>query len=168
LNVFFCCINPRILYNINEDIAGGHIAMIEFEALKKILQDSYDANPFALLLQMKLTEMEPGRVIVEMPVVEGKHTNLHGFAHGGALASLADTAMGAVCATYDKKVVTLNMSMNYIKPALAGGLVKAVARVVHNGRSTLVVEASLYDQTGILLAKSTATFYVVGNFYGSI
>lgn len=139
-----------------------------FLNLKNILNRIYDANPFVQLLQMVITDMEPGLVTIEMPVVENKHTNLHGFAHGGALASLADTAMGTVCATFDKKVVTLNMSMNYIKPAIAGEIVKAVARVLHNGRSTLVVEAEMTDRAGVLLVKSTGTFYVVGNFSDSI
>jgi acyl-CoA thioesterase len=139
-----------------------------FGDLKQILNRVYEANPFVQLLQMKITDMGPGLVTLQMPVVEDKHTNLHGFAHGGAEASLADTAMGLVCATFDKKVVTLNMSMNYLKPALAGELVKAVARVVHNGRTTLVVEADLLDQSGTLLAKSMGTFFVVGNFSGSI
>ena len=76
--------------------------------------------------------------------------------------------MGSVCATFDKKVVTLNMNMSYIKAALSCQTVRAVAHVLHNGRSTMVVEADLLDKNGELLAKASGTFYVVGDFSGSI
>lgn len=142
--------------------------MATFENLEKLLRNTYNANPFVRLLQMKLVKFEPGFVILEMPIVKETHTNLHGIAHGGALASLADTAMGAVCATFDKKVVTLSMNMNYLKPAPAEELVRAVARTVHNGRSTVVAEAELLNCDDILLAKTSGTFFVVGNFSSGI
>lgn len=140
----------------------------KFEELLRILKETYDKNPFVTLLEMDFVRMEPGSVTLEMPVVVGKHTNLHGIAHGGALASLADTAMGAVCATFDKKVVTLNMNMSYIKAALSCQKVRAVARVIHNGRSTMVVESEVLDKNGELLAKASGNFYVVGDFSGGI
>lgn len=139
-----------------------------FEDLEKILRNIYNANPFVQLLQMKFVRFEPGSVILEMPIVKETHTNLHGIAHGGALASLADTAMGAVCATFNKKVVTLSMNMNYFKPAPAEEVVRAVARTVHNGRTTVVVEAELQNKDGVMLAKTSGTFFVVGNFSGGI
>lgn len=147
---------------------GGYGVTEKFENLLKILKETYDKNPFVTLLEMNFVKMEPGSAILEMPVVVGKHTNLHGIAHGGALASLADTAMGAVCATFDKKVVTLNMNMSYIKAALSCQTVRAVARVIHNGRSTMVVESEVLDKNGELLAKATGSFYVVGDFSGGI
>lgn len=142
--------------------------MATFEDLEKILRNTYNANPFVRLLEMKFVSFEPGVIILEMPVVKEKHTNLHGISHGGALASLADTAMGAVCATFDKKVVTLSMNINYLKPAPAEEVVRAVAHAVHNGRTTVVAEAELLNKDGILLAKTSGTFFVVGNFSGGI
>ena len=142
--------------------------MATFEDLEKTLRNIYNANPFVRLLQIKFVKFEPGLVILEMPIVKETHTNLHGIAHGGTLASLADTAMGVVCATFDKKVVTLNMNINYLKPAPAEESVRAVARTVHNGQSTVVAEAELLNRDGILLAKTSGTFFVVGNFSGSI
>ena len=42
--------------------------------------------------------------------------NIHGFVHGGALFSLADTAAGAASFTSGRDSVTLSGTINYIKP----------------------------------------------------
>ncbi|MBU2704039.1 acyl-CoA thioesterase [Sporomusaceae bacterium BoRhaA] len=131
---------------------------------KNCLQAVYKKNPFINLLEMKITALEAGRITMTMPVVFGKHTNVHQIAHGGALASLADTAMGLACGTLDQKVVTMDMNINFVRGAKPDQLVYAHAEVIHQGKKTLVVEAAVVDSEEKLLAKSRGTFFVVGRF----
>lgn len=134
------------------------------DRLKENLEFIYDRNPFVQLLEMRLVQLESGKAVLTMPVVMDKHTNLHGIAHGGALASLADTAMGVACGTLGSKVVTVDMNINLMQGARPGGTISAKAEVLHHGKSTIVVDAGIFSEEGKLLAKSRGTFFVVGRF----
>jgi 1,4-dihydroxy-2-naphthoyl-CoA hydrolase len=132
--------------------------------LKENLVTMYDENPFINLLDISIGRVEEGRVELCMPVIAGKHTNLYNIAHGGAIASLADSAMGIACATTGKKVVTLEMNMNFIKGAAPQSAIRAIGQVIHNGKSTIVAESEIVDSQNQLLAKTRGTFFVVGMF----
>jgi acyl-CoA thioesterase len=106
-------------------------------------------------------------VKIAMPVNQDIHTNLYGAVHGGALASLADTAMGIACATVGKRVVTLEFNMNYIRSAIVQPAIEAIGVVIHNGSSTMVTECEILDQENALLAKARATFFIIGQFEGA-
>lgn len=132
--------------------------------LTEHLHEIYSQNPFVTLLQMEIIELAEGTAKLSMPVVHGKHTNLYNMAHGGALASLADTAMGMACATTGKKVVTLDMNLNYIRGVECQEAITAVATLNHNGSRTMVAEVDIFDGMNQLLVKARATFFVTGTF----
>ena len=136
----------------------------DFSNLQEYFQDVYKINSFVKLLDMRLTHIEPGIAELTMPVDPAKHTNLYSMAHGGALVSVADTAMGVACASLERRVATLDLNMNFIKPALSGTQVRAVGRVIHNGRQTMVVECDVLGANDGVLVKARGTFFVVGQF----
>ena len=82
-------------------------------------------------------------------IVSERHLNPNGVVHGGALFTLVDTAMGAslmqrlddgeICAT-------LQISMNFLRPVVSGGVVECEARVVNKGRRFANVRGELYVQ----------------------
>lgn len=135
-----------------------------YTALKEYFQETYRDNSYVKLLEMKLVHIEPGMARLSMPINPAKHTNLYHVAHGGAMASVADTVMGVACGSLGRRVVTLEINMNFIKAAESGTIVSAIGRVVHNGRNTLVVECEVLAQDETLLLKARGTFYVVGKF----
>ena len=135
-----------------------------FTALKEYFQETYRDNSYVKLLEMKLVHIEPGMARLSMPINPAKHTNLYHVVHGGAMASVADTVMGVACGSLGRRVVTLEINMNFIKAAESGTIVSAIGRVVHNGRNTLVVECEVLAQDETLLLKARGTFYVVGKF----
>ncbi len=132
--------------------------------LKERLGNLYDRNPFVGILQLKVEDIKEGEAIVSMPVIQKVHGNIFGVAHGGAIASLADTAMGIVCATLGKKTVTLDMNINYLHSATHGETITATAKAIHNGRHTIVIEAEHHNGDGRLLAKARGTFFVTGYY----
>lgn len=138
--------------------------MSYIEHLKEYLNGIYDSNPFVHMLDMKITALREGEAEISMPVDPSKHTNLYSSLHGGAAASLADTAMGIACATMGKRVVTIDLNINYIRNAAANEIVHASGKVIHSGRQTMVVEAEILDNSGKLVAKSRGTFMVIGKF----
>ncbi len=126
-------------------------------------QEKYHDNQFVNLLGMKMVAAHQGSIELSM-LIDEKHTNLYKVIHGGALASLADTAMGVACATLGSRVVTIEFNINFISNVKAGDEVRAIAKVIHHGRTTMVVEADLTDQEGRLLSKARGTFFVIGKF----
>ena len=83
-----------------------------------------------------------------------------GMVHGGCLAALADTVTGAAAHSIGQLCVTLNCSMNYLKPA-KGGTIFCRARVQKSGRTIQVCEAVLTDDRGETVATGTFTFYAI-------
>lgn len=139
---------------------------MDLARLKEYLIGTYSTNPFVNLLKMRLSDIGDGRAELTMPIIHEVHSNLYGVAHGGSLASLVDTAMGVACATVGKRVVTLELNMNFLRSASVQPAVKAVAVVIHNGSRTIVVECEVFDRENALLAKARATFFVIGQFEG--
>ncbi len=82
-----------------------------------------------------------------------------GVLHGGALMSFADT-LGAVCAFLNlpagASTGTIESKTNFLRPVREGE-VEGVARPVHVGRTTIVVQTEARDPTGTLVSLTTQT-----------
>ncbi len=131
--------------------------------IDEFIENFYDKNPFARLMEMEILKLSEGEARLELSIRKDL-TNVYEIAHGGALMSLGDMAMGAACLTYGKKVVTLEYSMNFIHSVAVGTKVQAVGKVIHNGSKTMVAECDLLDGEGKLLGRAHGTFFVVGSF----
>lgn len=90
---------------------------------------------------------------------EKRHLNAMGIVHGGVLSSLLDNAMGlAVMSAHpDKRTVTTNLNVHFVA-SLGPGPLRATARVLHETRSTLTVEAKVEDAGGKLGTLGTGSF----------
>ncbi len=106
---------------------------------------------------MKVTELRRGYARVEM-IIDRQILNVHGFVHGGALFSLADTAAGAASFATGRDSVTLTGSINYIKPGKGGKLI-GVATEISAGRTTGVYEVFIYNDESVLLSRATFTMF---------
>lgn len=131
-------------------------------SLQEAIQTFYDKNPFVKHLDMQIESIKDGRTRLMMLVDADTHVNFYGFAHGGALASLVDTAMGSACLSVGKKVVTVEMNFNCIKPAPAGQRIVADGYIIHNGRKTIVAEAEIRGEDSSLIVRARGTFFVIG------
>lgn len=137
---------------------------VEWQELETYLREIYRGNPYVLWLGMQIERLAPKEVTLRLPIEPDQHTNLYRVAHGGAIASLADTAMGMACATTGSKVVTLDLNVNFIKAAPGGEALTAVGRVLHAGRSTMVAECDIQTGSGVRVALGRGTFFVTGRF----
>ncbi len=119
-------------------------------------------SPFAEVLGLEPVEASPGYVRLRMPFSEKLLQSL-GRVHGGALFSLADHASGWAAYSMlepNERCATLEMKINYIA-ALHDEDCLAEARVIHKGRTSIVVESEIKSSTGKLVAKTLATFIVL-------
>lgn len=89
------------------------------------------------------------------------HLNQHGTVHGGVLATLADSVMGAaVASTTDGTPVTSALTVTFLEPGRPGRIV-ATAEVRKRGRRITVVECDV-EQDGDALVHAVATFTTAG------
>lgn len=130
----------------------------DYQSLEQRVTDS----PFAALLGLEPLAAEPGHVRLRLPFSEKLLQSL-GRLHGGVLFSLADHASGwAAYSTLEahERAATLEMKINYIAAVHDEDCI-AVARVVHRGRTSIVIEAEINTAAGRLVAKTLATFIVL-------
>ena len=92
-------------------------------------------------------------------------TQLTGLFHAGAIVAFADETATAAAMWEtnptgelrpDLFPLTLQLSVNLIRNTSRGTLT-AEAQIVHRGRTTLVVEVSVFDEQRRLIAKLVAT-----------
>ncbi len=118
---------------------------------------------FRELLGIEIEDRHDGRARLLFRANE-EHLNDGGIVHGGAIATLADCAMGsALASTLDEgeQPVTVEAKINYLEPGLEGTLV-AEARVRRKGKRFTVLEAEVTQQeSGEHVAYSTATFTIL-------
>lgn len=91
------------------------------------------------------THAGPGACRVEM-LIGPQHLNMRGIVQGGAVVALADAAAGwASYATVPSgRFTTIDLTVNFLRPARLGDLLVALARPVHLGRRLLVLEVMVH------------------------
>ena len=117
-------------------------------------------NSSSMFLQsndMRVTEVRQGYAKVEM-IIDEQILNIHGFVHGGALFSLADTVAGAASFATGRDSVTLTGTINYIKPG-RGGKLLGIAQEISRGRTTGVYEVFIFNDRNTLLSRATFTMF---------
>ncbi len=125
------------------------------------LQQQLESSPFAKLLGLEAVEAETGRVVLRLRFSEHLLQTL-GRVHGGAIFTAADHASGwAAFSTLEpgEHCATLEMKINYLA-AVRDEDCLAEARVIHKGKTSIVVEANVRAASGKLTAKSLATFMI--------
>ncbi len=117
------------------------------------------AMPLCGLLDMRVVEQRPDEVHLAMDW-NAETCTIGGAMHGGALMALADAA-GAMAAFLNLPegaagTTTIESKTNFMGAA-RGGTIHAVARPLHAGRTTVVVETELRREDGKLVTKTTQT-----------
>ena len=122
-----------------------------------------EAMPFAARLGVDLVAAEADEVRATLDWSPDLCT-AGGVLHGGALMALADSA-GAICAYLNlpegAQTSTIESKTNFFR-AVRDGRVEAVARPVHVGRTTIVVQTELAAADGRRVALVVQTQAVLG------
>jgi uncharacterized protein (TIGR00369 family) len=124
-----------------------------------LLRETFAQVPYARLLGLEFVGAERGAARFALGVRE-ELTRMGGIVHGGALASLLDTAAAFAVHTLlapGERTVTVDLTIHFLRPAV-GGRVEARARVLRLGRRVVVISAEATDQAGTLLATATTTY----------
>lgn len=130
------------------------------------LIDKYNtANAFGKLLGMDFKIISEGVVDYTMTITEN-HLATPRAAHGGAISSLIDAALGVAGLStvhrQNKAVSTIEYKVNFLSPALLQDQLVAKARVEQKGNHILVVSCDVVciNRENKIIAKSLGTFNI--------
>jgi len=115
----------------------------------------FERERFAHELGMRLLEAHAGYAKLEVEV-KPQFANLHGFAHGSLIFSLADSAF-ALSVNMEGPAAAVQFSMNIFRPVPVGDVIVGESLQIYRGKSQAVVELRVTDSRGRLIAKGQAT-----------
>lgn len=127
------------------------------------LDEAFALVPYARLLGIEFVSAERGAATFALEVRE-ELTRMGGLLHGGAVASLLDTAAAFAVHTVlepEKHTVTIDLTIHFLRP-VTSGRVEARARVLREGRRVCIIVAEATDPTGVLTATMTTTYLKQG------
>jgi len=136
------------------------VKQIHLEQVIKVANNS----PYYRLLGMTVKEIKEGESRIEMPFRQGL-THPYGIAHGGAIASLADSAVAMALIDLvgpKDRITTIEFKINFLASVNKGKL-EAHAKIIHKGSKTAVGDVEVVNEKGELVAKLVATYSIQRN-----
>lgn len=140
--------------------------------LRDRIADSFHRQRLLATLGARLVRVGDGEVDIELPWSEAIQQQ-HGFAHAGAIATIADSACGYACLTRmaeGSAVLSVEFKINLLAPAVgerfvARGRAARVGRTI--GVATAEVVAQSADKPESVVAMMQATMMRVAPRNGS-
>src|SRR5580765_8086096 len=120
---------------------------------------AFASVPYAKFLGLELGEIHNGDVTIHLDVRDELRQN-QGVVHGGAVASLIDTASAFAVVTQlepNERVTTTDLTIHYLRPVTAGRL-SATARTVRAGRRLFVLSVEVVNDQQKLVATAVTTY----------
>ncbi len=129
---------------------------------ERALRKAVESAPYYQLLQIRLEEIDFGFARFRMPFRK-ELTQAYGVAHGGSIASLADTAVAFALMTLiqpGERVTTIEMKINFLASVDSGEMI-GEARVQHKGKRLALADMEVKDEKGRWVAKGLATYMIL-------
>jgi acyl-CoA thioesterase len=126
------------------------------------LRETFERIPYLRLLGLEFVSASRGEARFALEHREAL-TRHEGLMHGGAIASLMDTASAFAVLTLlteGQQTVTVDLTIHFLRPVLRGR-VEAHARVLRAGRRIATLNIDVTDPTGKLTATATTTYAIL-------
>lgn len=127
--------------------------MIDPKTIEEHLSEGFNHE-----LGIHLLEIKDSFALAEIDI-EKKHLNPYGIVHGGCIFTLMDTVGGIAARTQGDAVTTSSSNITFLNPANDAKKLIARAEKIKNGKNLLIYDVVTTDEKGILIAKSTLTYF---------
>lgn len=128
------------------------------EILNRLRDGKIPLPPYAVLLNVKLVEVDDGRVVFEAEPGE-EHYNPMGVVHGGLAISLLDFALGSsIFSTLPADTIygTVDVHARLLRPITKEtGTIRCEGMIVSKTRTLATSEARITDRQNKILATGT-------------
>lgn len=122
-------------------------------------REAFASVPYAKLLGLELGAVSRGQATIQLTVRDDLK-QYQGVVHGGAVASLIDTAAAFAVVTEleaGERVTTTDLTIHYLRPVSSGRL-SATARIVRGGRRLFVLSVEVTNDQQALLATAVTSY----------
>lgn len=129
------------------------------EALVNKARAGFAQVPYVQLLGLELLEVSFGAARLRLKMRD-QLRQPYGVLHGGATASLIDTATAFAvisCLPEAERATTVDLTVHYLRPVVEGEIV-CTAKVVRAGRRILTVSAEVFNEEEKLVATALSTY----------
>lgn len=129
------------------------------EAFKTQLTEGFTTVPFARLLGAEMVDISHGEAILALDM-RADLKQPYGVLHGGATASLMDTATAFAVFTVigpEERATTSTLTVHYLRPH-AEGRVVCTAKVIKTGKKVITVNAEAVNESGDLIATAISSY----------
>jgi uncharacterized protein (TIGR00369 family) len=129
------------------------------DAEREHIEQIFESVPFARFMGMELVELERGKAVLRLTARDDLRRN-GGMLHGGATASLIDTAAAFVIMTLlspEQTTTTIDLTIHYLRPVVTGSAT-ANARIVRSGRRIIIAAVDVFDEAEKLVATALTTY----------
>lgn len=116
-------------------------------------------TPYLKLLGIELEDIAEDKVVMSLEMHE-KLKQPYGLLHGGATASLIDTATAFAVITAlaeGENATTVDLTVQYLRPVTEGKIV-CTAKVVRAGKRLIFLSAEVVNEQGKLTATALSTY----------
>lgn len=149
--------------NIEEAISNSkNVSGLDF--LNQMKDGTLPAAPAVDTLAIHLNELEFGVANFDF-IPEDFHYNAVGTVHGGVISTILDTAMGCSLLstlTEEFTFTTLELKVNFMRAiTVNSGKMTTKTKLIHAGRTTAVIEATLVDLHDKIFAHATSTCLIM-------
>jgi acyl-CoA thioesterase len=125
-------------------------------------RDAFRAVPYAKFIGLEMGELGDGSATLHLEVRE-ELLQYRKVVHGGAIASLIDTASAFALLTrieLDEHVTTTDLTIHFLRP-ITSGRMTATAKIIRGGRRLFVLSVEVTNDRGILAATAVTTYIKV-------
>lgn len=129
------------------------------EEHKKAAAAAIKNVPFARLLGFELVDLSAGAAKIKL-AMRDELRQPYGILHGGATASLIDTAMAfavRTCVPKEVATTTIDLTVHYLRPHSEGEII-CTAKVERAGKRILTVSAEVHNEAEKLIATALSTY----------
>jgi acyl-CoA thioesterase len=129
------------------------------EEQKQKAAEAIRAVPFARLLGFELVDLSAGKAVIKLKMRD-ELRQPYGVLHGGATASLIDTAMAfavRTCVPENEQTTTIDLTVHYLRPHTEGEIF-CTAEVERAGKRILTVSAEVLNEQKKLVATALSTY----------
>lgn len=119
----------------------------------------FEQSNFDQLLGMQFVDIGEGWATLKLKMQDNLRQP-QGILHGGATATLIDTAMAFAVISIlaeGEKAATVNLTVHYLR-SVSEGEVVCIARIIKAGRKLLTVSAEVSNSEGKLTATALSTY----------
>jgi uncharacterized protein (TIGR00369 family) len=159
---------PPVSNPWREPVRGGHpdarhLALTGAEQLHAMLTGDAPLPPMTRLIGVRLIDAAPGTATFELPLSPWLR-GIDGRVPSGLLTMPVDAAMACAIMTGLPPhigLTTTELALRQVRPAPFDGRLLARGRVIHGDGPLALAEASLRDESGLLIAHASSTCFIM-------